>query len=88
MVVAVGVAAQFSRGWDQSMGFGAWRMPVAPTSWAEFQRLGRELVPLYLKHGAGSTVSVLRQINAEGLPYHIQTLRLKIIFIIRRRVPN
>lgn len=63
LVVAVGVAAQFSRGWDQSMGFGAWRMPVAPTSWAEFQRLGRELVPLYLKHGAGSTVSVLQQGN-------------------------
>lgn len=60
-VLALVVSAQFSAGWDRSLGFGAWRLPVAPASWEAFEKLGREVIPVYGKHGAGSTVSVVRQ---------------------------
>lgn len=64
--IALVVAAQFSDGWNRSMGLGAWRMPVLPGTWEEFRKLANELEPLYLRHGAGSTVSVMRQSGAGG----------------------
>lgn len=61
LAAALLISAQFSQSWDRSLGFASWRLPSAPATWADFVKLGRQFAPVYLRHGAGSTVSVVQQ---------------------------
>ncbi len=63
LAVAAGllISAQFTPGWDRSMGFASWRLPSVPATWEDYVKLGRQFTPLSLRHGAGSTVSVVQQ---------------------------